>query len=81
MRTKYVEVELYVNNEIVECGSRWPTIKRAIDRAGFLCEKFGADDKGFTIHSIERQFIKRNCPRVTYENSGRNFCLTLTKIK
>mgnify|MGYP003559962102 FL=1 len=78
MRTKSVNVELYVDNTLIE-SINYPTIKRAIERAGFLCEKHGFDDKGYTRHQIERQFIKSNCPRVSYEDSGRRVYLTLTK--
>jgi len=80
MKTKSVNIELYINGHQVEAGN-YPTIKRAIEKAGYLCEKFGFDDKGYTIHQIEKQFKKRNCPRVSYEDSGRTVYLTLTKNK
>jgi len=80
MKTKSVNVELYLNSALIE-SNNYPTIKRAIERAGFLCERFGFDDKGYTIHQIENQFTKRNCPRVSYEDSGRTVYLTLTKNK
>jgi len=80
MKTKSVNVELYLNSALIE-STNYPTIKRAIERAGYLCEKFGFDDKGYTIHQIEHQFKKRNCPNVSYEDKGRTVYLTLTKNK
>ncbi len=72
-------VVVWVNGEKV-ADLEHKTMEKALHQASYQLVKHGVDDKGYTINALELQFKKRNCPRVSFENSGRNFSLTLTKL-
>jgi len=72
------KIECFHNGEQIN-NSQQTTLGKLFHVASWLCVKTGNDDKGYTIHSLEREFRKRGTKRVCYENSGKDFSITLIR--
>lgn len=78
MKREY-KIQCFYNGEQV-ANPIFTTIEATLQQASYLCEKYNSSDKGYTIHQIEREFRRRNCPRVTYTDSYKTFSITLIKL-
>jgi len=72
------KIECFHNGEQIN-NSQQTTLDRLFHVASWLCVRTGNDDKGYTIHMIESQFRKRGIKRVSYENSFKDFSITLIR--
>lgn len=72
------KIECFHNGEQIN-NSQQTTLEKLFHVASWLCVKTGNDDKGHTINRIEAQFRKRGIKRVSYENSFKDFSITLIR--
>lgn len=72
------KIECFHNGEQIN-NSQQTTLANLFHVASWLCVKTGNDDKGHTINMLESQFRKRGVKRVTYENTSKNFSITLIR--
>jgi hypothetical protein len=71
-------IECFHNGEQIN-NSQQTTLANLFHVASWLCVKTGNDEKGYTINMLESQFRKRGIKRVGYQNSFKDFSITLIR--
>jgi hypothetical protein len=72
------KIECFNNGEQIN-NSQQTTLAKLFYAASWLCVRTGNDNEGHTVNMLESQFRKRGVKRVSFENSYKNFSITLIR--